>query len=121
MLTLAAAVGLDRLLPPDDSSVATSKKKSANGKKTTGWLYALQALVYAAVGALLAASVAVCAVFALASYHNYPGGVAMQRLTHSHIRDHVCQAAGSSSSGFVGKLNFSVHIDVAPAMTGVSR
>ena len=161
MLTLAAAVALDRLLPPDEKSTLDSSTKK-KGKKvfgskihdsltTTRWM---STLVYVAIGAFVSAAIAVCAVFALASYHNYPGGRAVQLLLERHIRSQVCGAdalvpatespffvsgspdasyasmsrsSGSGSNGVLrdsmgpGDLQFSVHIDVAPAMTGVSR
>lgn len=145
MLTLAAASALDRLLPPDDTELTINKKKASSKDKSvpdSKCIRTLSLLMYAGVCIFVAAAVSVCSVFALASYHNYPGGRAMQRLLNNHIYRHICNDTDSSlssnhlvwspdasySSGGSSRpgsdsqdRQFSVHIDVAPAMTGVSR
>jgi len=60
---------------------------------------------------LLAVSVVLSAAFATASALNYPGGQALQRLLARHI------PASAAAPGSTVR----VHIDVAPAMTGVTR
>ena len=50
--------------------------------------------------------------FATASYHNYPGGVALSRLLHQHIPSHYPTAKGSV---------INIHMDVYACMTGVTR
>jgi alpha-1,6-mannosyltransferase len=70
-------------------------------------------LAGAAAGAALAAGAAAAALTAAASAANYPGGAALQTL-HALGAQHAKQALSAGG-------NVTVHIDVLPAMTGVSR
>ncbi len=62
--------------------------------------------------AILLVTIAATAVFAIASYHNYPGGEAISRLLHQHIPLHYA----------IEKVNvINIHMDTAACMTGITR
>jgi len=61
---------------------------------------------------LLIVMIIATSLFATASYHNYPGGVALSRLLHQHIPSHYPTAKGSV---------INIHMDVYACMTGVTR
>jgi len=95
IFNMAAGVGIDKII------------KSLQGRKAGHWK---KVLVYGWLVGCLGASVAAGLVLFAASFHNYPGGVALQRL-HD-----LGRAQGLTIDG-VRK----VHIGVAPAMTGITR
>lgn len=100
LFIMAAAVGADKLLPP------TRRKRGGGGGAT--WVGTVARALF--VG-LLAASVALSAISAAASALNYPGGQALRSLLSSHI------PASAAPPGSTVR----VHVDVAAAMTGVTR
>lgn len=62
--------------------------------------------------AILLLMIAATSVFAIASYHNYPGGMAISRLLHQHIPLHYATE----------KVNvINIHMDTAACMTGITR
>jgi hypothetical protein len=111
----------------------------------------LDATICAGTVCLLGAAVALSAAFLSASHANYPGGVALQRLIGHHIAGEVksalalalrdaggsCQSSSNSKSNSKSSSisgvhqcvttyddaihTVKVHIDVAAAMTGVTR
>jgi alpha-1,6-mannosyltransferase len=68
--------------------------------------------------ALLMVSVLASSVFALASFHNYPGGVALHNLTAKHLPQYIAHTA---AKGNAAPRSISVHMDVPACMTGASR
>jgi len=101
LFVMAAGVGADKLLP---------RARKGGGPPGGGATWAGAAARVVVLG-LLAVSVALSATFATASALNYPGGQALQRLLARHI------PASAAAPGSTVR----VHIDVAPAMTGVTR
>jgi hypothetical protein len=69
------------------------------------------------LAALLISSTVLTGIFALAAYHNYPGGIALHRLLHHHIPS----ALSSGQLSVITTPVVFVHVDVFPAMTGVTR
>ena len=58
-----------------------------------------------------------------ASYHNYPGAIAIERLLHQHIPLHLIEYE-SDHSHLPLSNSFRptfIHIDASAAMTGVTR
>ena len=100
LFNLAAAVALVRA--------------SRNRRKST-----LQRVVWLATVALVLAGLAASAFMLFISAHNYPGGQALYQL-HQHVAPGGAWRTTSSSHANDGD-QVSVHIDVLPAMTGVSR
>lgn len=74
---------------------------------------AARALLAAAAAAAVAAGLGVTALTAAASAANYPGGAALAQL-------HSLGAADAAAAAAAGH-RLTVHIDILPAMTGVSR
>jgi hypothetical protein len=70
------------------------------------------------IAALLIASIGASSIFALASYHNYPGGVALRSLTMNHLPPHIRELALWSKGA---NVTVTIHMDVPTCMTGVSR
>jgi hypothetical protein len=71
-------------------------------------------------------SLAAMAVFAsgllTASYRNYPGAEALDRLVHQHVPMYLAGHADETALHLPEKFHpLFVHIDAAAAMTGVTR
>ncbi len=78
----------------------------------------------------MVAQIAVLSVLLTASHHNYPGGVALERLVDAHLRQQLAvrevdlrTAVENGRYADVRKIlrPIFVHIDVAAATTGVTR
>lgn len=154
LFTMAAAVGVDKILPALVPSPVTVQERNEDDfrPEVCGALKLAAAhdhppaptsvpsttraflhfTLRACVCGLLALSAVVSAVFVCASRLNYPGGQALQRLLEAHIpnQPNIALSSGSSSTGNITGSSSSngssgsavrVHIDVAAAMTGVTR
>lgn len=97
-----AALGAAKLWSMSESYASKSQRAPAS----FSWLIGRTARV--CVLALLLASASACSIFFVASYWNYPGGSALLRLQR-----HVAR--------FDTKTSCHIHIDVASAMTGITR
>lgn len=126
LLTLAAASGLSKVLPGrsseliyplhllDDQQEEEDKK---NDDKPPAANISGKHEFYAALssgGVVLVVTLAMLlsSIFLSSSMHNYPGGMALERLLTQHI--------GAHSPMLLSETVF-VHIDPAAAMTGVTR
>jgi len=93
------------VLPFFNIASAAALARIWNNRRKQAWLLPGIAACLLVIGSTCATSVMLAV-----SKHNYPGGHALHEM-------HKWQA----SSGTGSKGPFSVHIDVLPAMTGVSR
>lgn len=119
ILNLCAAYGLSRLVTVDSSiplEVPPGKDKDHLVEKNYGATYTSLITRLAGIGTLVA-TLAGSSLFLGLSKHNYPGGVALERLRY-HVDSSIPMAASDVSS-FQWK-DVHVYIDVAAAMTGVS-
>jgi alpha-1,6-mannosyltransferase len=130
LFTLAAARGLDSLLPLswfscEEPTGTPSHKSSAS----SGRLYRIGAFVF--LLGFAGVSLSVTSVFSLASQHNYPGGEALSRL-NNHLLDiglsRTCADRGVDECVDIGRDDSEaspaavrVHIDAAAAMSGINR
>jgi alpha-1,6-mannosyltransferase len=113
LFTLCAAAALQALIHRSFCS-STQKKKQKKKKPMSRWLFRLMFLV--SIGGIAAGSV-ITVIGTIASKYNYPGGVAFLSL-HT-----IVKGGGGGGRGNRGNNNniVKVHINVLPAMTGVTR
>lgn len=144
ILTLAAAVGLDRLLPQRQASnspapVQTPTPSSPLSPRKRQARYLIAFLLNCALAVLLAVGLAANSLFWASAVRNYPGGQALKMLVEKHIPDSAlsrkgvcsvpiggkCRASAAGSTGTCSDeglaLSESVHIGVDAAMSGVTR
>lgn len=93
------------ILPVFNIASAAALARIWNNRRKQAWLIPGLAACLLVLGSTCATSVMLTV-----SRHNYPGGHALHEL-HKWQASHVTGSKGP----------FSVHIDVLPAMTGVSR
>ena len=119
LFSLAAAVGLSRLLPDGDGGAVSGADKPSVRTRSARWLVA--ALVNLGLLALLLLAAAANHLFWVSAAHNYPGGVALKRLVDVHIPAAAAALAPRSQKVCAAAKGVSVHIGVDAAMTGVTR
>ena len=122
LLNLAAAKGLSALLGSSSPSDASDSSDSASSALIVRkWLR--RGAKWGA-RALLLAGIALYFVFLAPSTRNYPGGMALHRLLHSHMAIYKvpqqCRGITNNKECPVGRP-VTVHIDADAAMTGVTR
>ena len=122
LLNLAAAKGLSALLGSSSPSDASDSSDSASSALIVRkWLR--RGAKWGA-RALLLAGIALYFVFLAPSTRNYPGGMALHRLLHSHMAiykvSQQCRGITNNKECPVGRP-VTVHIDADAAMTGVTR
>jgi len=116
LLTLAAAVGLSKLLPGDaveEAEAAPEAKAPSARTRSARWVVA--AAINAGLVLLLFLAVTANRLFWISAEHNYPGGHALKALVSTHI------PSAAASTGECSATPITVHIGVDAAMSGVTR
>ncbi len=124
VLNLAAAKGLALLIgasqgPEDAQILEKGNTASALAQLVRKWIrriarWSTQGLVF--TGMML------YFIFLVPSTRNYPGGIALHRLLHSHVAiQKVPNQCLNGNKGCPAALTVKVHIDADAAMTGVTR
>ena len=104
------------VLPVFNTASAAALARIWTNRHKAGWRVA-----WAASLLLLAATPFATTVMVSVSRHNYPGGHALHQLHELHLAGHT--GGQQMLQGFEQQASarVKVHIDVLPAMTGVSR
>lgn len=97
-------------------AAVTLARLHRNRTKSAFW-----ALAYLGAAAGVALSAVLAGLITAASALNYPGGYALQRLHHVVSSADASVLRGGATPGVGAVPNLTVHVDVLPAMTGVSR
>ena len=101
------------VLPVFNIAAAAALDRIWNNKHKAAWV-----VPSIAVSVLLVGTACATALIAAVSRHNYPGGHALHEL---HQWQQGSTAPQDNSLGALKDGSYSVHVDVLPAMTGVSR
>jgi len=118
LFTLCAAAALQALIHRSFCSITDKEKKRKRKKKKkkrmSRWLFRLILLV--SIGGIAAGSI-FTVIGTIASKYNYPGGVAFLSL-HTLLKG---EGGGGGGNNRGNNNIVKVHINVVPAMTGVTR
>eukprot|EP00981_Chlorochromonas_danica_P004151 scaffold829_cov174-Ochromonas_danica.AAC.10 len=102
----------------DKDSKSTTEKSVVEGRHAVyGFLVSLGVILIMTIAMFLAS------IFLSSSAHNYPGGVAIDRLLNQHLPLQLADTLNGSGSGSANRISqpIFIHIDVPAAMTGVTR
>ena len=127
LLNMAAAKGLDSLLETleeDEKGIEEDKMGSDENKKgrtsCETLRIVLRRLMSIGLKILFGSGVTLYFLFLLPSTHNYPGGVALQKLLYGHLSiNNVSRQCKAGECPVAQPIR--VHIDADAAMTGITR